>query len=123
MNKIFTFTLRLLLVVLIGTFTAPGFAWQMIASHSETPSMSELAYADHHEGNSYQHQHHHHDGIDDTAHNHIGHFLSHMPALRNEIGSLPIPATDGIAHSPYQHTFSHAAIEPPFKPPRNFLFF
>jgi hypothetical protein len=118
--------LRLLLVVLIGTFMAPGFAWQMIDSHSEEADVQMASDASHHEHESnflLYHHHHHDDGDDeDLAHTQIGHLMGHMPAVIYEAGSLPIHPAQWIAYPDYCLTFALVGISPPFKPPRTYLF-
>lgn len=121
MKNISTSVLRLLLVVLISTFMSPSFAWQMIDSHSEMPSASVAADADHHENDAY----HHHDGDgdeDDGAHSQIGHLLSHLPAVMHNIAPLPVQQENTTTYSICLRTFSLAATDPPFKPPRAFFF-
>jgi hypothetical protein len=118
--------LRLLLVVLLGTFMAPGFAWQMIDSHSEETDVPMANDAGHHERGSglLYHHHHHDDGDDDEdmAHTQIGHLMGHMPAVIYETGSLPIHSAQWIAYPDYCLTFALVGIAPPFKPPRIYLF-
>ena len=119
MKGIFIFISRLLLVVLIGTFMSPGFAWQMIDSHSEQADISVVM------GDAGHHEHHHHDNDgddDDAAHGQIGHLLSHLPIVVSDIAPL-LPAQESSAIFPgYARVFACTANDPPFKPPRNFLF-
>lgn len=125
MNPIFIPTLRLLLVVLIGTFMSPSFAWQMIDSHNETTIASVVGNDDHHHHENDLYHHHHEDDGDgdvDTAHGQIGHLLSHMPAVLQEVKSLPLSPADSIAFSACLRTFAFAATDPPYKPPRPILF-
>ncbi len=120
MKNISTPILRLLLVVLISTFMSPGFAWHMIDSHREMPQKPVTADTGNHESDVY---HHHDDGDeDDDAHGNIGHLLSHLPVVMHGMASLPAPQADSAAYPTSLHTFPHAAVEPPFKPPRNSLF-
>ena len=116
MKKIFQSTLRLLLVVLIGTFMSPSFAWQMVDSHSESADTSAAVdETGHHE--NYVHHHHHDD--DDAPHGQIGHLLSHLPVFIYETAMIFLPATAPVAY-PLHHTITACAdAEPPFKPPRN----
>lgn len=120
MRRISTFTLRLLLVVLIGTFMSPSFAWQMVDSHSESADTSVVAgNTGHHE--SYMHHHHHDDDNDDddAAHGQIGHLLSHLPVFIYETATIFLSATAPVAY-PVRHTITfYADAEPPFKPPRS----
>lgn len=122
MKGISTFISRLLLVVLIGTFMSPGFAWQMIDSHNETTVASAFADDGHHEDDFH---HHHDDGAgddNDIAHGQIGHLLSHLPIVVSDIALL-LPAQASSAIFPAcARVFAYTANDPPFKPPRNFLF-
>lgn len=115
MKNIFQSTLRLLLVVLIGTFMSPGFAWQMVDSHSESADTSVIeSDTGHYE--SYVH-HHHHD--DDAAHGQIGHLLSHLPVFIYETAMIFLPETTQVAYPLHNTISAYADIEPPFKPPRS----
>lgn len=116
MKGISIFISRLLLVVLIGTFMSPGFAWQMIDSHSESTDSSVVVDAAVH--------HYHHDGDnddDDAAHGQIGHLLSHLSVVMHKIESLPISPADPVVFPAYHATLAFTATAPPFKPPRSFL--
>lgn len=116
MKKIYQFTLRLLLVVLIGTFMSPSFAWQMVDSHSESAGTSVVVdSAVPHE--SYGHHQHHDD--DDAAHGEVGHLLSHLPVFIYETTTIFLPATTLVAYPASDAITAYADAEPPFKPPRN----
>jgi len=121
-NRILTSTLRLLLVVLISTFMSPSFAWQMIDSHHETTIASFIDNDDHHHHEHDLHHHYHHDndaeGDDDSAHNQIGHLLSHLPAVLHEVVVLPASSPESITYPSFHSTFAYTATDPPFKPPR-----
>lgn len=125
MNRILTSTLRLLLAVLISTFMSPSFAWQMIDGHHETTIASAIGNDDHYHQENDLHHHHHHDhdgeGDDDTSHNQIGHLLSHLPVVMQQIKSLPVSPADSSPFPVCKRTFACAAKYPPFKPPRSFL--
>jgi len=126
MNSLSTPILRLLLVVLISTFMSPSFAWQMIDSHNETTIASLVGNDDHHHHENDLYHHHHHDddgdGDDDTAHSQIGHLLSHLPAMMHDIASLPVSQANSTAFPIFLQVFAYTATDPPFKPPRDFLF-
>ncbi|MBI5890288.1 MAG: hypothetical protein HZB47_06370 [Nitrosomonadales bacterium] len=123
MKSISTFTLRLLLVVLISTFMSPGFAWQMIDSHNVA---SFAGHDDHHHHENDLYHHHHHDddgeGDVDTTHSQIGHLLSHLPVVMQDIAPLPVAPADSSAFSACVAEFTYTATDPPYKPPRTFLF-
>lgn len=116
MRKITTHILRLLLVVLVSTFMSPSFAWQMIDSRNETTIASFSGNDDHH--------HHDDDGEGDvdTTHSQIGHLLSHLPVLMVDIAPLPVVQADASAFSACGIVFTFTATDPPYKPPRTFLF-
>ena len=119
-RKIFPFTLRLLLIVLLATFLSPGFAWQTVASHSALAHADLGVVADdvdyHHESDAHSQDH------DEAAHGQIGHLLSHLPVVTADIAPV-LPQTAGeIAYPPRYHTFPPADAEPPYKPPRSLLF-
>jgi hypothetical protein len=120
MKKTLPLTLRLLLVVLMGTFLSPSFGWQMVASHGESDHASVAVMADHAdihlESDGRDHDH------DDVAHGQIGHLLSHLPVFIYETAPILAPAAVRNAYPVRRHTFSYADTEPPFKPPRNILF-
>ncbi len=126
MSSLYTYILRLLLVVLISTFMSPSFAWQMIDSHNETTIASLAGNDDHHHHEDDLYHHHHHDedgdGDDDTAHSQIGHLLSHLPAVMHNIVLLATPQTNSTTFPVLLHVFTFTATDPPFKPPRDFLF-
>ncbi|MBI5660226.1 MAG: DUF2946 family protein [Nitrosomonadales bacterium] len=119
MKKIFQHTLRLLLVVLIGTFMSPSFAWQMVDSHSEQADTSVvISDAGHHE--SHMHHHHDNDGDDDdAAHGQIGHLLSHLPVITHEAATTLLPATNPVAYPTHYTIAACVDAELPFKPPRS----
>ncbi len=126
MKNLSTSILRLLLVVLISTFMAPSFAWQMIDSHNET-TIASLAVNDGHHHHEHDLYHHHHDedgddGDEDAAHGQIGHLLSHLPAVMHDIVSLPLSEENSSVFAICIVAFTYTTIDPPFKPPRNFLF-
>lgn len=111
--------MRLLLVVLIGTFMSPGFAWHLIDCHSESADTSvvvdETGYLESH----MQHRHHHDDEDYDAAHGQIGHLLSHLPVFIYETAMFFLLESAAVAY-PLHHTIAvYADIEPPFKPPRS----
>lgn len=115
MSKIIQLTSRLLLVVLIGTFMSPSFAWQMVDSHSESADTSAVVDETMHHEN-YVHHHHHDD--DNAPHGQIGHLLSHLPVFIYEAAIIFLPASAPVAY-PARHTITaYADAEPPFKPPR-----
>ena len=117
MNKLFSSSLRLLLVVLFSTFMSPNFAWQMIDSHSEVSHTSASANDAHQENDIFHH--HHVDGDEeDTAHSQIGHLLSHMPAVVYIMVSLPDVQASSTTYPICSQVLPHLAIKPPFKPPR-----
>lgn len=120
-HRMTTSILRFLLVVLLGTYMSPTFAWQMIDSHSEmSPALIQLE-ADHHEYDLYHHHHHHHDDgtDDDSAHTQIGHLLSHLPAVVSDDEPF-LPTPTGLSGYPVWRTaVAFAASDPPYKPPRN----
>ncbi|MDO8312000.1 MAG: hypothetical protein Q7T25_08680 [Sideroxyarcus sp.] len=122
MNKIFTSTLRLLLVVLIGTFMSPSFAWEMLDSHSEEARLSVMGDADHHDEKIEAHHHHHDSDGGDAAHSQLGHLLSHLPALMHMIELAPVAASTSSRVPTETYSLIQADTAPPFKPPRNFLF-
>lgn len=118
MKKIFQSTLRLLLVVLIGTFMSPSFAWQMVDSHSGSAGTSVVVDSTvPHE--SYVHHQHHDDDDDDAAHGEVGHLLSHLPVFIYETTTIFLPATALVAYPASGAITAYADAEPPFKPPRN----
>jgi len=117
--------LRLLLVVLVSTFMSPSFAWQMIDSHNETTIASLLGNDDHHHEHDLYHHHHHDEdgeGDDDTAHSQIGHLLSHLPAVMRDIVALPMSVTNSSVFAICIVAFTYTTTDPPFKPPRNYLY-
>lgn len=117
--------LRLLLVVLFSTFMSPSFAWQMIDSHNELPDTDSIVGIHHHDDDLYHHHHHHDadgDEEDDIAHGQIGHLLSHLPVVMQDITVLPASKTVAIAFSLPPQSVTFITVDPPYKPPRHFLF-
>lgn len=115
MKTIYQSTLRILLVVLIGTFMAPGFAWQMIDSHSELAGTSVVVDSTVPHESCVHHQHH----DDDAAHGEVGHLLSHLPVFIYEATTIFLPATALVTYPASGAIIAYADAEPPFKPPRN----
>lgn len=123
MKRISPSIMWLLLVVLIGTYMSPGFAWQMIDSHRATEIASMLSGDGHHHHESDLHQHDDDgEGDIDTAHTQIGHLLSHLPAVVFDHAALPVTQGDTALFSIGTPAIASTESDPPYKPPRSFLF-
>lgn len=107
--------LRLLIVAMLATFMSPSFAWQKLASHGAPTYADVLAqgHADHdHDNVGHGHDH------EESAHDQIGHILSHLPVVMTSVLMLPPRATGAIAYPARHCAILCADTDPPFKPPR-----
>jgi hypothetical protein len=107
--------------MMLATLVSPTLGWGMIASHDQLAhSAAVLGHIDdrhdHNHGGSPHHEH-------QDPHSFMGHLLTHMPFhLCSSLQLLFFPADQRENLTEFRSPLGHNTFEPPFKPPRPFLF-